>query len=460
MRKLRVALVSLVVLGPVLAIGARQGAAEVEAGLAVGGGQRGARSYASVEARLDAALGKEGGSWGLGLGLAARGQWDDGQWRRDDFTTARGWAAVVRYLEWWRRGSAGELAIAAGALRPAAMAHVSDGAQTGIDDRHHSGLRVRGRAGKLELGGELDDGFAPRLLALEVGWRTDGWRAAAATAVGFSPWGADAGEQVLAMPAAGEADAGAGDPSAPALDPEAAVELSLARRFLAGGVDDDGDGMADEARLGLGVVAEPGAGAHALAFAELWADSETWRVVLRADVRLGTGSLGALFGPLYRLERLERLRGQALDGEPRDPMAPTDPIDPIEPTDPIDPADPGDPGAAPAMNLSPRGAGFAAGLSLRLEHGGGWFEGSLRTRRHGGAIATAHLGLPLTARAQAGAWLAADADHLALASELRAFGRANTFAAVEVSRLLRTRDPRAAELELGWAVVGWVGISR
>lgn len=418
--------------------------AEVEAVVAVGGGQRGAQSYASVEGRLDLALGGE--RWQLRTALAARGQWDDGQWRREDVTTARGWVGMVRYLEWWQRGGGArgderagwELAAAAGMLRPAAMAHVSDGVQTAIDDRPHSGLRARGRIGALELSGEIDDGFAPRLLALEVGWRTEQWRATAAMAMGFSPWGQDESERVIAREAMqrGGAMRGVG------LDVESAFELSLARRFVASHSDDNGDGAEDEGRLGVGAVAEPGDGVHALAFAELWADSEAWRVVLRADVRAGTGSLGAKFGPLYRLERLEQLRAQALD-----------------PTAPIE-----DPGGEPSgeledsMSVSSRSAAVAAGVSLRIERETAWFEAQLRTRRSRGAVVAAHLGVPITERAQLGAWAAADAEQFVLASEARVFGKSGTFAAVEVSRLLRTRD--ASSLELGWAVVGWVGIGR
>jgi hypothetical protein len=444
----------------VMGFGAASARAEVDGAVAVGAGQRGAQSYASVEARLD-------GSWAnLRLGLAARGQWDDGRWRRDDFTTAAGWGAVLRYLEWWQRGGEGagggegyDVALALGALRPAALGQVSDGAQVGVDDRYHTGLRARVRAGKLELRGEIDDVFAPQLLGAEVGWLLPQWRAAAAMALGWSAWGDDLLDGALDRALDGAlglgGDGGASrDGMLPAAPVDSAVELSLARRF----VRDGGEG-----RLGLGVVGEPGEGAHAVAFAELEAEANAWRVSLRADARAGNGTLGAGFGPLYRVDRLEaRLAG----------VAPTQEPSPDEPADPAPPA-----GDASDDMQAADGRGVSAALALRLERQGlGWFEGSLRARHHRGAIATVHAGAPITEHAQAGAWLALDERRFLLAGEVRAFWRAGSFAAIEVSRLLRDRAldrdaaaPIDAQLDaqidaaaprLGWAVIGWVGIGR
>lgn len=383
----------------------------LSASVAVGAGQRGDEIYAGVEARLD-------GGWDqLRFGLALRGQWDDGRWRDDDFTTAAGWGSVLRYLETWHRWDGGEAAAALGSLRPAAIGRVSDGVQVGVDDRYHTGLRTRARVGQLELSGEIDDLFAPRFFAAEAGWRTERWRATLAAAVGASPWG----DPAISMGSA----AGPDEPGT-----EAAVELSLARRFLGKARA----GAADEARLGLGVIGEPGEGAHAVGFLELETRARRTRVSLRADVRLGNGSLGLRFGPLYRLTALV----------------------------------PGD--AVPSSGQ----VGLGAGLGLRVEReGAGWLETSLRAARdrEDGAqhtIATAHLGAPITSRAQAGAWLAADGDRALAAAEVRAFGRAGTFLAVEASHLIRHRSQEMPEIgplsegepSLGWAVIAWLGVSR
>ncbi len=428
------------------------GGLQVDAAVAVGGGQRGDETYVGVEARLDLRWKQ------LRVGLAARGQWDDGVWRREDFTTAAGLGAAVRYLEWWYRGAGRgaegpvELAVALGALRPAPLGHVSDGVQAAVDDRYHTGLRARGGAGALEGSLELDDVFAPQLLAGEVAWRSPVWRATVAAAVGASPWGE------------GGALAGSGGDRARATDEiDSALELSLARRFIAAAGERDSSSAAagaplDEARLGLGLIGEPTDGAHAVAFAELAAAVVPgWRVRVRGDARFGTGSLGLRFGPLYRLERLAR--GLAMrEGDGGD-------------------------GGEGVGGSDDDDAGFGGGLALRLERqGAGWLEAAVRARQFRRSAFTAHAGVPITSRAQAGAWFAADGDHVLLASEVRAFGRAGSFAAVEVSRLLR--DHRMAEAEpagdqsglsvraadaaatsaidaaLGWAVIAWVGIGR
>ncbi len=412
--------------------------ADVDAALALGGGQRGERTYASVEGRLDARWASATTS--LRLGLAVRGQWDDGRWRRGDFTTAAGLGQLVRYLELWQ-GSASadpkmpgdEVAVALGGLRPAPLGNVSDGAQVGVDDRYHTGLRARLRQGSLELRGEIDDVFAPELFGAEAGWILPDWRFAAAGALGWAAWGDDLLDEGIERLALGE---GSASPMVPAAPVDAALELSAARRVVREG---------GEGRVGLGVVGEPGQGVHAVLFASVDAVTYGVRVALRGDVRAGSGTLGAAFGPLYRAERLQaRLaEAEATTGEPGD-----------------------------AEMTSPSGAGFSGAVALRLEHERyGWFEGGLRARRRGGAVASLHAGAPITEHAQAGAWLAADEQMALLAGEARFFWRAGSFAAVEVSRLLRDREARAevvapdevvdvAAPRLGWAVIGWVGIGR
>jgi hypothetical protein len=400
--------------------------AEVGAGVSLGGGQRGDETYAGVEARLDA-------SWEqLRLGLALRGQWDDGRWRDDDFTTAAGWGSVLRYLETWHRWDDGELAAALGALRPASVGRVSDGVQASVDDRYHTGLRARGRGGALELAGEIDDLFAPRFFAAEAGWHLGDWRAGAAAAIGAAPWG-DASQM-----------GGAAVEGEEALATESAFELSLSRRFLGKSPKARGGRSAgatrraqatqipDEARLGLGLVGEPGEGLHAVGFAAVETRAGQTRLSLRADLRLGTGSLGLAFGPFHRV-----LAAPSSDSP---------------------------------SERSSSDAGLGAGLGLRVERQGlGWFEGSLRTAQDRRAVATAYAGVPITSRGQAGAWVATEeAGRTLFAGEVRAFGRAGSFAAVEASHLVRQEAPAMGapsalateDPALGWAIIGWVGVSR
>lgn len=421
---------------------------EVDGAVALGGGQRGEHSYASVEGRLDARWASRTTS--LRLGLAVRGQWDDGRWRRDDFTTAAGLGQLVRYLEIWQGSESAdpampgeELALALGGLRPAALGNVSDGAQVGVDDRYHTGLRGRLRQGALELRGELDDVFAPELFGAEAAWLTPSWRFAAAGALGWAAWGDDLFDEALEHVVLGDDGAPPSSPMLPAAPVDSALELSVARRLVREG---------GEGRLGLGLVGEPGQGVHAVLFASVDATTYGWHLALRGDARAGSGTLGAAFGPLYRVERLQARIDEArrdLRGNPS-----------------------GDPSDGDAAEMQGRGAGFSGAVALRLEHASyGWFEGGLRARHRGGAVASLHAGAPITAHAQAGAWLAADEERALLAGEARFFWRAGSFAAVEVSRLLRERAPSSAVLapdevvdaaapRLGWAVIGWIGIGR
>lgn len=421
--------------------------AEVDGAVALGGGQRGEHSYASVEGRLDASWASKTTS--LRLGLAVRGQWDDGRWRRDDFTTAAGLGQLVRYLEIWQGSQSAdpampgeELALAVGGLRPAVLGNVSDGAQVGVDDRYHTGLRGRLRQGALELRGELDDLFAPEVFGAEAAWLTPTWRFAAAGALGWAAWGEDLFDEAMERVVLGDDGAPPRSPMLPAAPVDSALELSVARRLVREG---------GEGRLGLGVVGEPGQGVHAVLFASVDATTYGWHLALRGDARAGGGTLGAAFGPLYRVERL-----QARIDEARRDLG-------------------GDPGGDPSgdvAEIQQSGAAFSGAVALRLEHGSyGWFEGGLRARHRGGAVASLHAGAPITAHAQAGAWLAADEERALLAGEARLFWRAGSFAAVEVSRLLRERTPSAAVLapdevvdaaapRLGWAVIGWIGIGR
>ncbi|MEZ4360308.1 MAG: hypothetical protein R3B48_09015 [Kofleriaceae bacterium] len=362
--------------------------ADVDAAVAVGGGLRAAQRYASVEARLDLSF------TSLRVGLAARGQWEEERWRREDFATAAGWAAAVRYLEWQRGDEDAEAALALGTLRPARLGLVSDGVQPAIDGQRHSGARVRLRAGRLELRGEVDDVVAPAVLGGAAAWRLSRWRAASALAIGL--------------------------PTDGAAGTEAAAELSLAREF---------GPPEEEAALGAGAVVEPGAGAHVAGFAEIATRAARWTVTARAELRVGSGRLGAAFGPLYRVERWAASApdAQAPDG---------------------------------ALAREERRVGVAGGLSLRASRDGfGWFEGALRNRRRRGTLATAHLGAPLGAWGQAGAWLAVDARRAVLASELRAFGAGGRFVALEVSRFYEAPVEQMAPAPR-WALVAWVGLGR
>ncbi|MBK7537391.1 MAG: hypothetical protein IPI49_18885 [Myxococcales bacterium] len=397
-------------------------AAEVRGAVAAAAGVRGTSSYQAVEARLEAAR----PHWRMDLAL--RGQWHDGRWRREDFTTAAGWASAVRALEWTGGDAELSAALAAGGLRPAALAQVSDGVAAGLDDARHAGVRARLSTARLELRGEVDDVVAPRLYLASATATLARWELVAASAVGTG--GAlrrqDAASLALELAVVRRFEGAAPTRrDGPSDDRDDRGERGGPSGERDGDRDDRGerDGPSERARLGSGVVVEPRAGVHAVAFAELAAEPRGWHLEVRADVRAGTGSLGTRFGPL------------ALAGGEDEELA-----------------------AAPALG---------GGISGRVHGAHGWGEAALR-RGPGGAVVSAHLALAVSERLHVGAWLAADPRRALGAAEARAFagprwGRwlSGTFAALEVSRLSRVAEEQAASASMlpapSWAAVLWLG---
>jgi len=230
----------------------------IAVGAAIGAGGQGDATYGAIGLSLDA-------EWhGARLGLGGRGVWLDGAWR------ARDWARpldAVRALRWFElAGTPGEvqLALAAGGLAPAQLAHVADGHRAGLDDRARTGTRAALAARTLAAGLEIDDVLDPSLVGGALAWQL------------AEPWG------VIA---------------ATAVDPE----RSLATIELAGAYRVQREGWRVES--GAGVVAEPDLGTSAIAFASALADGAGARWSASAELRAGTGTVGGAFGPLHRLER-------------------------------------------------------------------------------------------------------------------------------------------------------------
>ena len=355
---MRVALALILVL--VLAGSARADDA-LGVGAAVGAGGQGAATYGALDLTLDA-------EWrGARLGLGARGVWLDGEFRGRDWDHASAAVGVLRLLEI----HGGALALAAGALAPAQLAHVADGYRAALDDHPRTGVRAAAVTERFSLGLEIDDVVSPALLG-------------GALAVQLAPrWSARAGV---------------------AIDPmrgEAATELALARTW-----------SAEHARteLGAGLVYEPGFGASALVFAGIERDAAGARWRASADVRAGSGSVGAAFGPLYRLERAELWQHSE--------------------------------------------AGAGAGASASVAAPIGWFTASVRGRPGRGVIGAVSAGAPMGRWLQAGAWAAASRDAAAGAGELRVAWAKRLSSALQVARMY---DTDAMTPSAQWSVTAWFG---
>lgn len=353
MRRLAAAAIALLLASPA--------AADVQLGAGVGAGGQGGASYSALEARLDAA------ALGARLGLGARVVWLDGE-LRPDWQDARDAIRILRLFE--VSGELGaELALAAGGLAPAQLAHVADGHRAALDDRARTGVRAAATTATLALALELDDVLDASLAGGALAWQfSDGWVARGAAAVD------------------------------PAID-EAAIELSLARRW-----------ERDDARLELGGggIGEPGFGYAAIAYADATVDRGTIRFTGNAELRAGSGSVGAAFGALHRLERTE------------------------------------------IYDRSRRGAGgaFAVGLTSPS----GWLRIGFRARPGLGELLSVAAGAPANRWLQAGAWIAATEHAAAGAAELRVAWTRRFASAIELARMY---DTDAMQPAPAWSATAW-----
>src|SRR5450755_1255868 len=96
--------------------------ADVTASASIGAGAQGDATYGALELRLDQ-------QWrDAKLGLGVRGVWDDGVFRRSDWSGISDAVTIVRDFEAIDRlDDGGHLAIAAGVLAPSHIARIADG---------------------------------------------------------------------------------------------------------------------------------------------------------------------------------------------------------------------------------------------------------------------------------------------------------------------------------------------
>ena len=339
------------------------------ADFALGAGALAGQWYAGADIRLDT-------QWrALQLGIGARFDAVDGRWRSADFAQQRDAVKLLRYARWTQRWDGGAVAIAAGNLAPLTLGTVAMGYRPTLDLRRRVGAAARVVHGNTNVESWIDDVLTPGVVAgsLSVAVRP-GWHARLAIA-------ADVSIASVNVDHGGSTDATYGT-----------VEVSLRRL-----------GTIEQLQLqgGAGAVVEPGVGVSAVVFGQAELRVHKLRLTGNADVRAGTGTVGAAFGPLYRVERAAAVAGQSL------------------------------------WLVADRGGlnGVAAGASLTVARPDlGWIAASLRHRPGLGSLATATLGLPMGPRWQAGAWIAASETIVAGAAELRWQWSSRWWTAAEVAR--------------------------
>ncbi|MBV8762977.1 MAG: hypothetical protein JO257_37170, partial [Deltaproteobacteria bacterium] len=170
-----------------LALAGTARADDVVASAAVGAGGQGSATYGALDLALTAFVPH------ARLGLGARAVWDDARFRRSDWSRATDVVTVIRDVE----ASYGPLALAAGRLAPAHVAHLADGYRATLDDRWRTGARVALATTDVTAGAEIDDVLDPALIAAHARWQlADAW--AGHVAFGADPGHTKAGELGLA----------------------------------------------------------------------------------------------------------------------------------------------------------------------------------------------------------------------------------------------------------------------
>ncbi|MDQ3301355.1 MAG: hypothetical protein M3619_32635, partial [Myxococcota bacterium] len=271
-----------------------------------------------------------------------------------------------------------------GRLAPAQLAHVADGHRAVIDDRPRTGARAALASRSFAAGLEIDDVLEPSLVGGALAWQL------------APPWG---------VVAAAAIDPGAASESRPrpgAATTLAAIEIAVARRW---------EHTRARTDVGVGLVGEPALGTSAVAFAATTLERAGARWSARGELRGGTGTVGAAFGPLHRYERTRHTG----DG------------------------------------------GFGGALALGVAGTPGWLELGVRARPDLGMLATASAGAPMGRWLQAGGWLATSRDATAGAAELRVAWARRMSSALELARMITVTDEM--EPVVAWSASVWFGIA-
>ncbi|MFN0245422.1 MAG: hypothetical protein ACKV2T_00855 [Kofleriaceae bacterium] len=381
----------------VLLASAHAHAEDVAVGAALGAGGQGDASYGAMELRLDA-------KWrGVHIGLGGRAVFEGGTFRTREWSRPIDAVTLIRQLE----AHLGPVALAAGALSPSVLGRVVDGYRATLDDRARTGARVALNTGErpafdLEAIVEIDDVLDPALaggaLACQL---APAWGLRAATAV-------DPATSRVAIELGGARRRERDD---------SRIELGasiVGERWLSETPDSPPGGQ-DPAAMSSHV------GVGAVGFASVAFDRAGARWTLDADIRAGTGTNGAAFGPLYRAER--------------------------------------------AAILDDTRAGIGSGLAASVSGDRGWLSIGGRWRPGLGALGTSSVGAPMGSRWQAAAWIAASPRAIAGAGELRAVWATHLSTSLQLARMYTDAispmgtSTETSSLAPAWSATVWFGVS-
>ncbi len=350
----------------------------------IGAGAQGAATYGALELRLDQ-------RWhDVQLGLGVRGVWDDGVFRRRDWSGPAELVTIVRELEAAvSLDDGGHLALAAGRLAPAHVGRIADGYRSTLDDRWRTGVRTAAVTTDTEATLEIDDVLDPALIGGALDYQVAApYRAHVAVAI---------------------------DPDQPALIAADGSRTTRVATVVEAGAARRLSSETSRTDVGVSIVAELGLGFSAVGYVDTTVLRGDHRYTVRADARAGSGTTGAMFGPLYRIERAtmwQRAHDRELEGG-------------------------------------------SLGGTVGVAAPAGWLELGLRTRPGLGLLATASAGLPMASHLQAALWAAASRAEAAGAAELRLAWARRLFSAVQAARIYDFTDPMQPAAV--WSLTAWFG---
>lgn len=361
-------------------------AAYADVSAQLGAGAQGRATYGALEARYDQAW--DHASDRLVVGLGVHAVWEDGVFRRSDWASPFDAVTIVRDVELVHPlDGGGHLAAVAGGLSPSHLGRIADGYRAVLDDHWRTGVRGAAVTQTTEATIEIDDVIDPAMIGGAYEYRV-----------------ADPYLVHVAF----------------AMDPQQPTTPAATR---IGGVLEAGASRrmtTDHSRTDAGVslIAELGLGFSFTGYVATEIVRDEVRYTARADLREGSGTNGAMFGPLYRVERAtlwQRAHDRELEG---------------------------------------LGGGGSVGMILPR----GWFELGLRERPGLGLLGTAYAGMPASAHVQAGVWAAISRDDSAGAAEVRVTWAKQLFSALEAARIYRFASEDMMPQPI-WSLTAWFGVS-
>ncbi|MFT3693048.1 MAG: hypothetical protein QM831_07895 [Kofleriaceae bacterium] len=349
----------------------------------LGAGAQGSATYGAFEARYADDFDRDTDRLHVGLGV--RAVWDDGVFRRSDWASPFDAVSIIRDVELVHPLDDGHLALAAGALSPSRLGRIADGYRSTLDDHWRTGVRSAAVTQTTQATLEIDDVLDPAMIGGAVDVRISDPYAMHVAFV-MDP------QQPTTMDATRVAGV---------------LEAGASRQFTTAQSRTD---------TGFSLVSEFGLGFSFVGYAQTEIQRDDVRYTARADLREGSGTSGAMFGPLYRVERAtlwQRAHDRELDG-------------------------------------------LAGGGSVGMILPRGWFEVGLRERPGLGLLGTAYAGMPMNAMLQAGVWAAVSRDDSAGAAEVRVAWARQLYSALQAARIYQfdTMTPQAI-----WSLTAWFGVT-